>query len=195
MLKQVFRAIVISALLLAVASPAWANNVTVILDDPIPNGGGTNPYQLTNNGPWMVSWQGCGNPPVPTHEGASGYSNCLALLNNLDSGNAITTVELSITIPTGLSNITFTCLDPNGAVNNCASIPSVSAGDTVTIDFSNLNIGFPDEFFIGVGAPTDATVPPLGPSEISLPTYDPSTLTLLAVGIAMLAMSGIRRYA
>jgi len=201
MLTKVLRATVIMAVLLAVASPAWANNVTVILDDPTPTGGGGSPYQLTGGGPWDTPWQSCGNPPVPGYEGASGYSDCLALLNNVPNpsgpgGATLTSVLLTLTEVPALAGATLVCLDPEGASNNCGSLPTLSGSGTVTISFTGLDIPSNYEFFIGAGAPGENVPSNLPDAGVQVPTYDPGTLTLLAVGLAMLATGGaVRRYA
>jgi len=194
MLKQVSRTLIVFAVLLALASPAWANSVNVILDDPTPVGGGGSPYQLLTTGPYSVAWQSCGNPPVPIYEPASTYTDCLALLNNLNTGGPITTFELMITVPTALNGDTLSCLNPDGTTNNCGTIGPLVAGNTVTLTFSGLDIPINTEFFVGLSGP-DVTTSDVPNPTVSLPTNDPSTLVLLAVGMGMLAMCGARRFA
>jgi hypothetical protein len=194
MLKQVLRVVIVSALVLAVASPAWAGTINVILDDPTTGGGYLSyflPYGSSN--PYNMVWQNCtgysATSPVPPDEAAAGYKDCLAITNNTDS--AIT--NLILTIP-DTGGDTFLC-SVSGSVTGFGCSSS-TAGGVVTLDFVGLP-GFLNntEIYIGVGLP-DQVVTDLGNPTVYVPTYDPSTLVLLAVGMAMLAMGGgIRRYA
>src|SRR5271155_5321269 len=111
MLKQVSRAVIVIAVLLALASPVWANSVNVILDDPT-LGGGQLGYFLPpgTTGPYSMMWQSCGYPPTDPTEPASHYTACLAIVNN--TGSIITdfSVTIDITDPTSpLLGDTFSC--------------------------------------------------------------------------------------
>jgi len=203
MLKQVLRAMIVLAVLGAMSSPAWAGGINAILDDPT-TGGGPFSYYLPygSNSPYSMTWQTCspyyngttGTSPVPPGELASGYKDCLAITNN--TGSAITNLVLDI--PDSNPSGTFTsCLVSGSTTGFSCSISSTGSGSSTVwaLDFTGIP-GFANstEIYIGVGLPSD-DLSGLGNPTVITPTYDPSTLTLLAVGIAMLAMGGIRRYA
>ena len=136
MLKQVLRITILSAVVLAVASPAWAGTINVMLDDPIFGTGGPNLYQIyPGASPTLLSWQGCGSPPVPSGEGVYGYTDCLAFAN--DTNTYLTTFEIMIPIPTALAGDSFDCaLTGPLTLNNCSSIAPLVAGTTVTLPMS-----------------------------------------------------------
>jgi hypothetical protein len=201
MLKQVLRAGVIAALLVAVASPAWAGTINVILDDPTGGGQPGVPWILPygSNNPYNLMWQPCNGPdsPVPGNElAATGhYQDCLAILNN--TGFSIT--NLILTIPDNNSSDNFSCTVPPPVVNPSIATgfgcSSSNVGGVVTLDF----IGTPGfqpntEIYVGVGLPGD-DLSGIGQPTALVPSYDPSTLVLVVVGMSMLTMAGVRRYA
>jgi hypothetical protein len=191
MLKQALKVMIVSAVLMAVASPAWAGTINVILDDPTA-GGGNLAYFLPfgSSSPYNLVWQTCSgaNSPVPGYEPAAGFLDCLAIVNN--TGNAIT--NMILTIPDSGPD-SFLC-SVSGSITGFGCSSSTGAG-VVSLDFVGLP-GFTNntEIYIGVGLPGQ-TVTGLGNPTLYVPTHDPSTLVLLAVGMAMLAMGGVRRYA
>ena len=200
MLKQVLRVLTVLAVLLLLASPASANQVSVILDDPIYGGTFGAPWVLPygSNNPYNMMWQTCTGPnsPVPGNEPAAtgNYQDCLAITNL--TGSAIT--NLILTIPDSISTDTFACTVPppvNPATATGFSCFSSNVGGLVTLDFLGIP-GFQPSttIFIGVGLPGE-NVGGLGNPTGYVPTHDPSTLVLLGVGMAMLAMGGLRRYA
>jgi len=205
MVKQVLKAAIVIAVLLTVASPAWAGSINVILDDPTV-GGGPLAYFLPygSNSPYSMTWQSCGGypttGPVPPNEPAAGYLNCLAIVNN--TGTAIT--DLILSIPDSSAD-TFLC-SVSGFTTGFSCSAS-SSGGIETLEFTGIP-GFLNntEIYIGVGCAasnpavgcTDTgtqNVSGLGNPTVLVPTYDPSTLVLLMAGMSMLAMASIRRYA
>lgn len=192
MLKQVSRMVVVSAVLLALASPAWAGNINVIFD-PFPPGGGSNLYLLPSNGPWNVNWQSCSFPPVPSYSPAFGADACLAFAN--DTGGTINDFSITFVVPSALNGDTVSCSSPDNAlaVNNCGSIGTLSTGQTLTLEFSGMpGIPLNYDFYIGE---TGANLSDLPPTMVQIPTHDPNTLVLLMAGMSMLAVAGIRRMA
>jgi len=206
MLKQVLKALMVVAVLLAVASPAWAGGINAILDDPT-SSLGTSAYSLApgTSGPYSIpQWDQCSPyPPVPGGPGgepASGYELCLALINNTESN----ITNLMLNIPDSNPD-TFTCIVSGASTGFGCSVSS--APGMVTLDFVGIpGFQYNTEIYIGVGcAATNAAdgctgtgtqdVTGVGLPTITTPTYDPSTLVLLAVGMAMLAIGGVRRYA
>ncbi len=204
MLKQVLKIMIVPVVLLVLASPAWAGGLGVIFDDPV-NGGGTGSYVLPYGSTPVyttMTWQSCtaqytntADGPVPIYEPAAGsgteanaYAECLAITNNTDTN--ITSMSLILTDP-GVD--TVSCLVE--ASSTGFSCTSTDVGGVVTLNFSGIpGFGNNTEIFIGVGAPGD-DVSNLGEPTLALPTYDPSTLVLLASGMALLAMGGLRRMA
>ena len=200
MQKQVIKALIVSALLIAVASPAWANGVNVILDDPTLGGQPGVPWILPfgSNNPYSMMWQPCtgSNSPVPGNEPAAtgNYQDCLAIVNN--TGFAIT--NLILTIPDSNSSDTFNCTVPpavNPNNNTGFGCTASNVGGVVTLDFEGIPGFQPStEIYIGVGLP-DQDVTGLGNPTARIPTYDPSTLVLMLAGMTALGICGIRRYA
>jgi len=206
MLKQVLKVTVVLALLVAVASPAWANNVNVILDDPT-YGGGNLGYFLPpgTTGPYNLAWQSCGYPPTDPTEPAATYTACLAVVNN--TGNTITdfSVTIDITDPTSpLLGDTFSCATGALNITNCSSL-SFQLDVPTVLEFTGtpgvLNGG---EFYIGISgsdvtnscdSTTGVCTSDLPDPIAKIPTHDPSTLVLLLAGMTLLAMRGVRRLA
>ena len=192
MLKQVLKVLIVSLMMLAVASPAWAGAINVILDDPT-LGGGPLAYFLPFNSsnPYNMVWQTCSgaNSPVPSYEPASGYQDCLAIVNN--TGFAITNLELTLTVPSGFDSAPCLVSDSTTGFGCTSTI----AGGILTLDFVGLP-GFINntEIYIGVGLPGE-DVTGIGNPSASVPTYDPSTLVLVLTGMAVLGICGVRRYA
>jgi hypothetical protein len=196
MLKQVLKMVVVPVVLLALASPVWAGTVTSILDDPT-LGGGTGAYFLPygSSSPYNMVWQNCTgyptNSPVLPTEPAAAYQDCLAIVNN--TGANITTLQLYMTLPPGLTGDSFPCLV--SASSTGFSCTETVNGGTLGLVFTGIpGFGNNTEIYIGVGA-SGEDVTNLGNPEVLVPTYDPSTLVLLASGMAFLAMGAFRRTA
>jgi len=107
-------------------------------------------------------------------------------------------LTLTITAGSAIGDTSTLCQSIDQYLTNVSCSGTLTnAGDTVTLDF-NGGLAIPPStqnlistFYIGeIGVdPTQIT------SNVGVPTHDPSTLVLLAVGMAMLAIGGVRRYA
>jgi hypothetical protein len=198
MVKLVWKALFVFALLLVMGSPAWAGKINVMLD-PVSGGGNYPYYLLPGNGASLISWQSCTGPPptgpLPTAGPGSeflGDAACLAFTNY--SGGNILSLNLTIDIPAGspLIGDTIQCSNEDSFLTyNCGTI-TIGPGP-LTLTFAGGSPVEPgDTIFIGETTSDGNTLPnPM----VSMPSYDPSTLVLLAAGIGMLAMCGVRRYA
>jgi len=194
MLKMI-RFLILPLLLLALAAPAWADDINIYVDQS-DDSFTTVPY---NGGVLMVSWQTCA-PGVPGNN-ANIYNGqgCLYLFNN--TPNTIEELTLSFTAPNNVGVWSgVTCAgDGTFAVLSCPS--TIPADGMVTIDFEGgPGVAPYTAFFISEGnIYTDTGVPAdeMPETDVLVPTYDPNTIVLLLVGMAMLAMGGIRarRYA
>ena len=209
--KQALKVMVLAVVLVAFTSPAWANGLGIVFDPgpPSPPGGGTNLYYLETGGPYTVSWQTCAvepSGPLPPSGPGSGFIGdpaCLGFANY--TGNQISTLTLQFTVGGALDGLTLSCSNTDSylATNNCSSYSSpLTDGEMVTLVFTGpVNVPPVTDFFFAA-VTTDSngnpiTIPDFSmpDSTLTVPAYDPSTLVLLTVGIAMLGMCGIRRYA
>ena len=208
---NVSRLWVVAAIVLALAVPAWANNLNTIIDPiPSPAGGGQNLYYLTSNGPWSVSWQTCnsvlGTPPGPLPPSGPGSEfigdpACLGFANYTGAG--ISNLSLVFTVSGALDGLTLTCSNADSylGTNNCASYSSpLTDGEVVALTFSAPTVVPVNYDFFFAVTTTDSngnpiTIPgfSMPDSGILLPTYDPSTLVLLATGLGLLGLGGVRR--
>jgi len=218
MLKQVLKVLIVPMVVLALASPAWANGLGVVFDPvPQPPGGGTGLYDvIPPGGPFSVTWQSCNtvlqSPPgviPPSGPGselssANGYVACLGFANY--TGGDISSLTLSFVASGALDGLTLSCSNADAylATNNCSSYSSpLTDGETVTLTFTGpLNIPPVTDFFFGVcgtdstgACNSDTGVTGMPDSTIWVPTYDPGTLVLLATGMAFLGLGGLRRTA
>lgn len=202
MLKQVLGALIVLVVVLAVPSPASAGGLGVIFD-PIPSlGCGANQdlFCLVNNGAYSFNWQNCAVEPsgvLPTNSPLIGDAACVGVAN--DTGGPIASVWLSFTVTPALNNLQLTCsyADPFLSNNNCAVYSGgLTTGEQVTLTFTatgpSNDVPANTNFYFGLTGISSSNAPPAG---IQVPTYDPNTLVLLAVGIAVLAMGGVRRVA
>jgi len=190
MLKTL-RLIVLPVILLALAAPAWADDINMILDPGTPPQVGSF-YLIQSVGTlYDVAWGSCTQPGVPSS--MSGDAGCMLFINQ--TGQPITDLLLSFTVNSVLAGQTVTCtnLDSYLTSNTCAANGTLTLGQMVNADFFG-GTPIPDEsaFFIGENGVPYQNLPPL---TLDVPAHDPSTLLLLAVGIGMLALSGIRRFA
>lgn len=188
------------AVLSVLALPASANNLNVIFDPtPTPAGGGTNLYYLTNEGPWSVSWQPCQavpGGPLPPSSPLIGDVACLGFANYTNAD--INSLNLTFTASGALDGLVLNCsnVDSYLNTNNCATYSSpLTDGEVVNLTFSGpLDVPANFDFFFGVTSDSSALTG-MPDSTITLPTHDPGTLLLLASGIALLALCGLRRRA
>jgi len=204
---KLLRFLALPLLVLAMSSPAWADDINIIFDpvQGIPFDGG---YLINQQGVnYTVTWGSC-DPSVNTslalatdfttfmanNTPAGMKSGCLAFVNG--TGAPITEVDLTI-VSNGLSNDNETfCQSIDVYLTNATCTGSLSEGG-VTLTFNGGSSIPPSTqtmasmFFIGeIGVD-----PSLITTDVSAPTYDPSTLVLLLVGMTILGMYGMRRYA
>jgi len=199
------------AIVLALAAPAWANNINVIFDptEPAP-GGGTGLYYILpgNNITWSVSWQGCTAapggvlPPMGPGSEFIGDPACLGFANY--TGGDISGLNLTFTVSGALDGLTLTCSNTDSYLgnNNCASYSSpLVDGQSVTLSFTGpVNVPTLMDFFFAVTTTDDQgnpiTIPgfSMPDSDLTVPTFDPSTLVLLLAGLGLLGLFGLRRH-
>jgi len=202
MLKTL-RLLVVPAVLLLLAGTASASDLNIIIDPSfvVNEVGGTG---VSGSGPVTVSWGSCPNfPGIPSQ-----IANAQGCLNLVNSGNTtITDLTLFFTTPSSEPNAPgfdpfawtgITCTIIDSSFSNASCPGETGLNQPVTIHISGGGGIAPGQFFfIGEnGAPTDPTLAGAMPiTTLLVPTHDPSTLVLLALGVAVLAMGGLRRYA
>jgi len=203
-MSKLLRFLILPLLVLAMSSPAWADDLNIIFDPPdtpvTPPSGSF--YDLTaGNYIFMLTWVSCSSPGVPM--GFSGDDACMILAN--DTGAPITQLNILFTVNDALAGLmqTLNCSYPMGntflSSNNCGMVTGdLTSGETVAVSFFDgdyipPSTDFSTSFFYlaETGVPL-ADLPVFG---VTVPTYDPSTLVLLLAGMTMLGMYGIRRYA
>lgn len=192
------KVLVVPALLLFLASTASADDLNIIFD-PSFVVQDVNSTTIGGAGPITVSWQTCA-PGVPA--GQPQIYNAAGCLYFYNAGPAITHLILTFVVPpepsynpTVWTGITCIVLDSTLPSTNCPS--SIVTGQTVTLDFIGTT-GIPTGafFYIAENDSNGGVKPADMPAfTVLVPTYDPSTLTLLATGIGLLALGGMRRYA
>jgi hypothetical protein len=191
MLKT-FRLLAILAFALAIASPAWADDINIIFDPTPATIGSLNLIQQAGT-TYSVNWVPCTSPGVPA--GLQGDEGCLLFLNQ--TGAPITDLSITFVVTAALNGQSFVCTNAPGdthlSTNTCNG--TLQTGETVTAEFSGgQSVGDEMAFFIAEnsgGTPLDQ----LPTVDLDIPDFDPSTLTLLATGMALMAAGAIRRMA
>jgi hypothetical protein len=183
-------ALVVPLLMLALAAPAWADDINIIFD-PTPAEQGT--FYLIQQ-PFVtydVSWGSCTQNGVPS--ALQGDAACMLFINQ--TGAPLGNLNLTFTVNNALAGQTITCTNTDSFLtgNNCTAAGTLTLNETVTVNLFG-GSAVPDEmaFFIAENGVTLSNLPPL---TFEVPTHDPNTLVLLVAGVAMLAMCGLRRYA
>lgn len=198
MLKLGLKVLLLVGVLLAVASPSFASGLGIVFDPTPSLGCGENQdlYCLVNNGTYSVAWQNCAVEPagvLPSGSTLIGDTACIGVAN--DTGAPIPQVSLVLDITGSLVGAPLTCTnnDNSLSINNCTMYSSGLPAGFVTLSFTatdpSNDIPTNMNFYFAV---TGGQAPPI---DLQVPTHDPSTLVLLAVGMAMLAIGGVRRYA
>ena len=191
MLKTI-RFLILPMLLLAMAAPAWADDINIIFD-PMPAELGTF-YLIQSPGTvYDVSWGSCTQSGVPS--ALQGDQGCMLFINQLPDNATITQLNLTFTPNAALAGQTIMCtnLDAYLNGNDCADAGELmNNGIPVTVSFYGLGVPNEMAFFIAENGVAYQNLPPV---EIEVPTHDPGTLVLLLAGIALLGMCGVRRYA
>ena len=196
---EYLRWLAVPALLVFLAGTASANDLQIIVDPSfVVNEVGTG---VSGGNPVSVSWGSCPSfPGIPAQ--ISGAQGCLNLVNSGDT--TITSLTLSFTTPPqepsapgfdpfAWTGFTCTLIDPSFSGAVCPE--ETGLNQMVTLSFTGPGIAPGQMFFIGEnGAPLtgDGAMPI---TSVMASDYDAGTLTLLAAGIALLAVSGLRRYA
>jgi len=148
-----------------------------------------------------VTWTGCGLAQVINYSAFQSSSACIYFVNL--TGAPIHTLDFSFN-DSGIPG-PFTCL----SADSYLSAPCIAdqMGNVVTMDYSGgtpipYTAPIPTIFIFGLSG-DDASGSPISPQEANMdfsagtganvPTYDPGTLMLLATGIGLLGMCGLRR--
>ena len=190
MLKT-FRVVAMLAVLMALASPAWAGSINIIFDPQPPQVG--NFYIIDQQGVgFQVAWGSCSQAGVP--QALQGDDACMLFIN--ESGAPITDINLTFTVPNDPGNpligseFSCTSLDAFLSSNSCPG-GTLQAGQTVTADFfGGMSVGNFSAFFLAEnGIPVDD----LPPGSVQAAAFDPNTMAQLAAGMALLAAFAMRR--
>ena len=185
---KLLRFLALPLLVLAMSSPAWADDINIIFDPSTPQVG--NFYLIQDDSTtYEVAWGSCSQNGVPTalqHD-----QGCLLFIN--ETGQTLTDVTLSFTVNSALNGQTIACTSTDGSLSGstCAAAGTLVTGNDVTIDLytSVLNNS---AFFVAENGVDPGDLPPL---DVQVPTYDPSTLVLMLAGMALLGVCGVRRFA
>jgi len=200
MLRQVLKAVILTAVLLTFTSSAWAGGLGVIFDPVLVPDSFTGYYDITQVGvPYTGAvWSSCafaqsryvGQPTDPFADA----TGCMYFVN--DTGVPITDLNISFDY-TGLTTQSFGCTFPDNTLSGNPCPTSISTG-TIPLEFDGGNPIPPSTplnlelFIVGLtGADPSAFVP----DSLQVPTHDPSTLLLLASGIGLLGLCSFRRAA
>jgi hypothetical protein len=204
-MTKTIRFLVLALLILALSSPAWADDVNIIFDPPAtvvtPPSGSF--YDITaGNYIFMVSWQSCTSPGMPS--GFASDAGCMIFAN--DTGAPIDQLNLSFTVNDALASLnqTLSCsYAPPGqtelSANTCGAVTgTLTSGEAVTVSFLSgdpvpASTPYTTSFFYlaETGVPL-ADMPILG---VTVPAHDPSTLVLLLASMTILGLYGVRRSA
>ncbi|HVN10422.1 MAG TPA: hypothetical protein VMV61_15720 [Patescibacteria group bacterium] len=206
-MSKLLKFLILSLLVLAMSSPAWADDIKVIFD-PVPASTYYGAYEINQQGVnYAVSFGSCNptaNPSISqattlinyvsaNDEGGTLPSGCMALVNF--TGAPI--MELDLTITGGIPGDTETlCQSLDSFLVNATCSGSLDAG-MVSVSFNGGNAIPPSTqnsfsvFYLGeIGVD-----PSMITTGVTAPSYDPSTLVLLLAGMTLLGVYGTRRYA
>ena len=208
-MTKISRFVVLPLLLLAMAAPAWADDINIIYDPvSVPAGTFNGAYLLLVQGQdYSVTWGSC-NPSVNTamtfattllsyiaaNNPTNAPTGCMAFING--TGAPFGQLSLTITGPDIPSETSTLCQSLDAFLVNATCTGTLSNG-MVTVTFSG-GMEVPPStqnslsvFYLGeIGVDPNAIT-----ADATVPTHDPSTLVLLLAGMTMLGMCGVRRYA
>ncbi len=187
-MTKMFRFLVLPLLLMAMAAPAWADDISIIFD-PSPPLVGTFYLIQTPGLNYEVSWGSCTQNGVPA--ALQGDQGCMLFLN--ETGAPITELTLTFMVNSFLAGQTIACSSTDGSLtgDTCAAAGTLVLNTMATVELYTSVPNY-SAFFIAENGVVSSDLPPL---DAQVPTYDPSTLVLLLAGMAMLGVCGVRRYA
>lgn len=189
-MSKILRFLALPILAMALAAPAWADDVNIVFD-PTPAELGSFYLVQAPGVDYSVAWGSCSQNGVPS--ALSGDDACLLFINQ--TGAPIDELNLTFTVNEALVGQTISCTNTDSSLtgNDCAAAGTLTLGETVTISLYG-GTAIPNEsaFFIAENGVDLADMPGMG---IDVPTHDPSTLVLLLAGMAVLGICGVRRYA
>jgi hypothetical protein len=208
-MSKSLRFLVLPLLMLALAAPAWADDINIIFD-PVPAGTYNGAFVLLVQGTdYSVMWGSC-DPTVnssmmfatdllnyiASNNPTNAPTGCMAFING--TGGPITELDLTIMAGSNIGDTSTLCQSLDAYLTNvtCTGVLNM-AGDMVTLTFTG-GLAIPPStqnslstFYLGeIGVDPNAIT-----ADVTVPTYDPSTLVLLLAGMTMLGMYGVRRYA
>jgi hypothetical protein len=198
---KLLRFLVIATIVLMAARTARADDPQVVFDPVIVSG--FNGYIITPGeiGQLLtgLSWGSCALTQQIGGDTAAAFANstaCMYFAN--ESGAPITSLTFSFAVTSDITGWTG-CSSADGILtfNDCPTAGTIPGGSTVDATFSGGNpIPYTAGtqvtlFIIGEQGVDPANFTP----TLQIPTYDPSTLILLASGIGLLGLCGLRRTA
>lgn len=178
-----------------VAAADGIPDIHIILDPIPPSDPGVVLTDILSTGTAVSApWQSCSLGGIPNS--VSGETACLALVNL--TGQSISSVSVSFTVPSSLAGQTIGCASTDNFLtsNNCALAGTLTTGELVDVTFSG---GTPvpnnTAIFFGSdapGLPGPDDFPPITLTAAA-DTPEPGGLLLVSTGLLLFGLGWVRR--